>query len=224
MIITIDGTSSSGKSTMASLLAKRLGFAHLNTGSIYRAIALCVLRAKIDENDTENIIKCAQNANVSVKFEKGTSVIMIDNKPEVEALRSPEVSSLVATTSKIHEVRVRVREIQGDIGKTTPKLIVEGRDIGSVVFPNAEIKIFITASLDVRAKRRQLEYEMLGKKKTLSEVKEELRLRDDADEHRKESPLIIPQGAIIFDTSNYNIEQALNKLTEIVQNKMQVAH
>ena len=221
MIITIDGTSSSGKSTLASLLSKKLNFAHLNTGAIYRAIAFCVIRAKIDEDNTKAIIKCAEQAKILVKFVDNESVIFVDGKPETSSLRSPEVSSLVSKISPIHEVRVRVREIQGDIGKTTKKLIAEGRDIGSVVFPDAEIKLFITASLSARAKRRMLEYKSLGKQKTLASVKAELEARDSADTNRAESPLVVPKGAIVFDTTNYSIEEAINKISEIVKEKMQ---
>ena len=221
MIIAIDGTSSSGKSTLSKALAKNIKFAHLNTGSIYRAISLLVLKNNINLNCTQKIINCAKTANIKVVFENGESEVYINGIRETKSLRSPEVSNVVAEIAKIEGVRKCTRTIQNNVANASDNLIVEGRDIGSVVFPNAEIKIFITASPNVRAKRRLNEYISLGRTdKTLSDVLKELNERDEADSTRKHSPLVIPKGAIIFDTTNYNIDEATKALTKLAKDKI----
>ena len=221
MIIAIDGTSSSGKSTLSSLLAKNLKFAHLNTGSIYRAISLCVLKQNINLTATQKIIECAKNAHIKVVFENGESEVYINGQKETASLRSPEVSSVVAEIAKIGGVRDCTRTIQHNIAKEAKNIVVEGRDIGSVVFPNAEIKLFITASAEERAKRRLNEYIGLGRKdKTLTEVLKELEERDYADTTRENSPLVVCKDAIVFDTSAYDIDGANKALTKLVKEKI----
>jgi len=220
MIIAIDGTSSSGKSTLSKALAKNIKFAHLNTGSIYRAISLLVLKQNIPLSSTQQIINCAKKANIKVVFEHGESEVYINGIKETKSLRSPEVSNVVAEIAKIEGVRKCTRIIQNNVANASDNLIVEGRDIGSVVFPNAEIKIFITASPEIRAQRRLNEYLSLGAKKTLKEVLKELNERDEADTTRKHSPLVIPKGAIIFDTSDYNIAEGTAALTKLVKDKI----
>ena len=221
MIIAIDGTSSSGKSTLSSLLAKNLKFAHLNTGAIYRAISLCVLKENINLNEMQKIIECAKNANIKVVFENGESEVYINGKKETKSLRSPEVSGVVAEIAKIGGVRECTRTIQHNIAQEAKNIVVEGRDIGSVVFPDAEIKLFITASAKERAKRRLNEYISLGRTDiTLNDVLKELNERDYADTTRENSPLVVCPDAIVFDTTAYDIKSANKALTKLVKQKI----
>ena len=209
MIITIDGTASSGKSTISTRAAKQIGFAHVNSGSLYRAIALQAIKAGIPATDTSALVNEIKNkTHIEVRIEDGESVIYLNGARVAAELRSPEVTAIVPEIAKIPEIRECARVLQHKIAETTPNFIVEGRDVGSVVFPNADIKFFVTADLDARAKRRQNEYLGLGKKVPLDAVKEELAERDHEDSSRKNSPLVVPKGAITLDTTHLNIEEA----------------
>lgn len=220
MIIAIDGTSSSGKSTIARALGKRLNISVIGTGSIYRALALKMLNFGIDENDDSRITNMLDTTIINIGFSAGKISIIVDGilqKPN--DLNSPNVSKFTPKMACKHFVREFVRKIQKQEALNHKDIIIEGRDIGSVVFPNAEVKIFIDADQTTRAKRRLADYIAQGKNKTLEEVTDELAERDNEDRNRDLSPLIMTSDSIIIDTTSFTIEECVDKIVKIIDSK-----
>ncbi|MBO4569721.1 MAG: (d)CMP kinase [Clostridia bacterium] len=202
MIITIDGTSSSGKSTAGKMLANKLNFCFLSSGEIYRAIAYLIIKDKLNANDVKNCLSVMNKAKISAKVKNNIAQIYIDEVNATPLLHNPEVSVMSAKISPIHEFREFARSLQHKIAEICKDIVVEGRDTGSVVFPNADYKFFVSASLKERTNRRYLEYKSSGKKITKAEVLAALKERDMADQTRHESPLIVPKGAVKINSSN----------------------
>lgn len=220
MIIAIDGTASSGKSSIAKALSKKLSIPILGTGSIYRAIALKMLNFNIDPNDDEFIKRTLDSTILNIHFSNNIPTIMVDNfVQELDKLNSHDVSIFTPKIACKDFVREFVRKIQKNHATKLENIIVEGRDIGSVVFPNAEVKFFIDADLTTRATRRLNDYIKQGKNITLQEVINELETRDNEDRFRHLSPLIMTEDSIILDTSSLNIEDAVNKMIKIIKEK-----
>lgn len=198
MVIAIDGTSGSGKSSVARLVAEAASFELLNTGKIYRRIAAECLKKKIPWNNEVAVIACAKQ-------------LSFDSTPDID-LHSEEISRIVPFYARIPEVRTEVRKIQqaqGDAGN----IVVEGRDIGSVVFPNADLKFFVTASLEERAKRRQRQLGTQGRE-DLEAIMKGLEERDHQDEHRAVSPLAVPPDAEMVDTTHMTLEQVVGLILD----------
>ena len=220
MIIAIDGTSSSGKSTIARALGKKLNISVIGTGSIYRAIALKMLNFGIDEHDDIRIKTMLDSTIINIGFSAGKASIIIDGiLQKADDLNSPEVSVFTPKIANKPFVREFVRKIQKQEAQNHKDIIIEGRDIGSVVFPNAEVKIFIDADETTRAKRRLNDYIKQGKNKTLQDVILELEERDNEDRTREISPLIMTSESIIIDTTSYTIEESLETIIKIINNK-----
>ena len=220
MIITIDGTASSGKSTAAKNLSKALQIPMLTTGSIYRAITLKVLNNKIDISDDKSLKTMLKNTNLKSEYTGDGTVIYLDgNKCEKEQLGSPIVSNTTPLIACKPFVRQFVRKIQRGAAKASKDIIVEGRDIGTVVFPHADFKFFIDASLEERAKRRMKEYQQTNPNITLKEVIKDLDKRDKEDEHREVSPLIKATDAVVIDNTNITPEEAVQMMVDIIKNK-----
>lgn len=214
LIIAIDGPAGSGKSTTARLLAQRLGFLYIDTGAMYRAITYSAITNDILENK-EAIIKLAKESDLSLKFNGDTKVFLNDVEITDE-IRSPLVNSKVSDISKINEVReelVTKQRIMGQQGNC----VMEGRDIGTVVFPNASVKIFLTASIDKRVDRRLKEFEDNGKKVFYDDVKENLVNRDIIDSTRDVSPLAKAEDAVEIDTSFLSIDEQVTEILEIIR-------
>ncbi len=209
--IAIDGPSGSGKGVTAMGLAKKLNYNYLDTGAMYRAIALYMKRNNISINNFKKEIL----NKIELNFNKD-NLIMLNNEIVEEEIRTDEISILASDFSKIPEIRKFLVNKQKEIS-ASKGYIVEGRDIGSVVMPDAELKIFLTADIDIRAKRRYLDYIKKGKKITLEEVKESLIKRDKQDTTRKISPLIKTKDAIEIDTSNISIEEQIQKIFELTK-------
>ncbi len=217
MIIAIDGTASSGKSSIARELGKRLGFNVLGTGSIYRAISLKLLNLKIDKDDDDAIKQILDTTTIESTFVNGTTTIYMDGILQpLDELNSHEVSVFVPHIAEKEFVREFVRAIQRQTAEAYPNIIVEGRDIGSVVFPDAEIKLFIDADALTRAKRRQANYLEQGKNLDLDEVLNEIEERDNEDRQRDISPLIMTSTSILIDTSSCSVEESVNRILKIV--------
>lgn len=216
MIVAIDGTVCSGKSTIAKRLAEYLGFLHLNTGSIYRALTIKMLQAGVASDNEEQIRNCLQNTEVLLTYEKGEARVILDGKDVTAEIRTPQISNSVALYAKVPVVREYVRLVQVKTA-TKSNTVVEGRDIGTVVFPNAEVKIFMTADDDVRAKRRYLDYLKQGKDVPLAEVKREVLERDRLDMEREVSPLKPADDAIIYENNGDNIDVVIADLAKIVE-------
>ena len=220
MIITIDGTASSGKSTVSKLLSKELKIPMLTTGSIYRAITLKVLSSKIDYNDDKSLEEMLKNTKLRSQYSGNGTIIYLDDKIcEKDQLGSPIVSNTTPLIACKPFVREFVRKIQRGAAKSSKDIIVEGRDIGTVVFPYADFKFFIDASLEERAKRRMKEYQQTNPNITLEEGIKDLDKRDKEDEHRDISPLVKADDAIVIDTTAITAEQAVEMIVKCIDTR-----
>ena len=221
-VITLDGHSGCGKSTLAKLLAKELNFLYIDTGAMYRAISLFFLESnQILKNGklSSDFKKTLDSVNIdfSKPNEKGESWVRLNGEIVEDKIRNIEISNLVSEISKNALVRKKMVLIQQSYSAIS-NLVMDGRDIGSVVFPNADIKFWVTASAEKRAYRRWLEYKQKGKNISIKEVTKNINFRDENDQNRKVSPLIKPLNSIIIDSSDMDIEQTFNYAFTYIQN------
>ena len=221
-IITLDGHSGCGKSTLSKLLAKELNFLYIDTGAMYRAISLFLLESnQVLKNgkltsDFKNTLDSV-NIDFSNPNEEGESWVRLNGKIVEDKIRNIEISNLVSEISKNALIRKKMVLIQQSYSDVCD-LIMDGRDIGSVVFPDADIKFWVTASAEKRAYRRWLEYKQKGKNISIQEVTQNINFRDENDQNRKVSPLIKPINSIIIDSTDMNIEQTFNFALTHIQN------
>ena len=220
MIIAIDGTTSSGKTSISKALGAKLNCPTINTGSIYRAIAYKTTLLNI-QPENEELIKTMLNSTIiEVSFVAGNNYIKIDGLfPTQNDLSSPEISNLTPKIANKPFVREFVRKIQKQLANDNNNIIVEGRDIGSVVFPNADFKFYIDADIETRAKRRLKDYISQGKNYSLQQVVDDVLKRDNQDQYRDNSPLIMTSDSILIDTTDLTIEQCVKKLISIIEEK-----
>lgn len=200
IIIAIDGYSSCGKSTLARALAKRLGYVHIDSGAMYRAVTLYVMRHHIDIYDPEAMHDALQRISIHLNFEKNQQVTWLNHENVETAIREPDINNLVSNVSTLSNVRREMVAQQRRMG-LEKGIVMDGRDIGTVVFPNADLKLFLTATLEVRVERRWLELQAKGITISTDEVRENLLLRDHIDSTREDSPLRQADDATIIDTS-----------------------
>jgi cytidylate kinase len=224
IIIAIDGYSSCGKSTISRSLANSLGYAYIDTGAMYRAVTYYCLKKGIVEEGHIDAKKVAQELpHIHITFhhspKAGNSETYLNGKNIEEEIRTMEVSNVVSAVSAIHEVRELLVELQRKMAHDGG-VVMDGRDIGTTVFPHAELKIFITADIDVRTQRRKLELKAKGIKVTDEEVRENLIKRDKEDSSRKESPLKQAKDALVLDTTNLTREQQLEKVVHWARERM----
>ncbi len=210
-ILTIDGPAGSGKSTVSRLLAKRLNFLYLDTGAMYRAVALQAQRMGIDFNNGKELRGLCRGLDLNFITDGDSPKLFLGNEDISLAIRSPEMDILSSRISAIREVREAMTEIQRKIGKKGG-LVAEGRDMGTVVFPDVDHKFFITASLEVRAERRYRERIGRGETVSRAEVERELRKRDDQDKNRAIAPLSPAKDAKIIDTTTLSPEQVVEEI------------
>lgn len=215
LIIAIDGPAGSGKSTTAKLLAEKLGYLYIDTGAMYRAVTLYAIRNGIIGNE-KKITELAEKLNIELKFENGKTQVFVDGNDVSEEIRSLEVNQNVSPVSKIEGVRKVLVQKQKEMGRNGG-VVMEGRDITTVVFPNADVKVFLTATIDERARRRALEFAQKGQQVDLDKVKQNISERDKIDSSRKVSPLTKSDDAIEIDTSNLSIEQQVSLILEEVK-------
>lgn len=215
IIIAIDGPAGSGKSTAAKNLAQKLGFTYLDTGAMYRTITYLALRSGVVDC-VEEVIKIAQNVKLRLQTENGLTRVFANEEELTEQIRTQEVNSKVSEVSVIPEVRVEMVKIQKALGEKS-NIVAEGRDVTTVVYPNADIKIFLTASIDERANRRFKEYQIKKADITIEEVKANLEKRDMIDSGRKVSPLIKAEDAIVFDNTGFTPNEDLDYLLEKIK-------
>ncbi len=219
MLIAIDGPAASGKSTTAKNIAKELDFAYLDTGAMYRAVTLAVIQNNIDIDNETELIDLLENLDLKIEYKDGESVIRMDSKNIEKAIRSVEVTSKVSTISAISIVREKMVKIQRQLGNSR-NCVMEGRDIGTVVFPDADAKFFIIANHHSRAERRRKDLQSIGEEKSIDELITDLKFRDEQDSTRSKSPLKKAEDAIEIDTSNMTVEKQvaiivdhINKIT-----------
>lgn len=215
IIIAIDGPAGSGKSTSAKLVAKKLNYLYIDTGAMYRAVTLFVLRKKI-MGQIEKIIELARSLNIVLEFIDGETKITVNGENVSKEIRSFEVNSNVSEISAIDGVRKILVKKQQEMGKDGG-IVMEGRDISTVVFPHADVKIFVTAGIDERAQRRALEFSEKGTDIPIEKVKENLKNRDFIDSNRASSPLTKSPESIVVDTSNTTIDEQVEQIIEQVK-------
>ena len=219
MIIAIDGPAASGKSTSAKLLAEKLKFLYLDTGAMYRCIALAVIENQIDIKNKQSLKDFIDNFKLEMRTINGVSVFLINGENVSKKIRSSSVSKKVSEISAIPSIRKYMVSMQRNFAKNT-KCVVEGRDIGTVVFPKATIKFFMIASVEVRAKRRQLELRRLGEEITLKDLQKDIEARDKYDSERSHSPLKKAFDAIEIDTTNMTLRDQLSVMVKNVNLKI----
>ncbi len=218
-VIAIDGYSSCGKSTFAKSIAEELDYVYIDSGAMYRAVALYCLKKGIimnDNSDIKQVIKALKFIDIEFKFNRSAQKYetFLNNENVEEDIRSVEVSEVVSLISKIKQVREKILVLQRRMGEKKG-IVMDGRDIGTVVFPEAELKIFMTADVNVRAKRRYDELKEKGLKVSLDEIKKNIEQRDYQDANRKESPLAKAKDAIELDNSNMTVEEQMDWFRKI---------
>ncbi len=211
-IIAIDGPSGSGKGTIAKEVAKRLGFTYIDTGAMYRCVALKSIRDNVETKDEDKIVDLLKNMNIKLTNE---GKVYMDEEDVSESIREMDVTSKVSKISSIVKLREQMRLKQREFASNN-NVVMEGRDITTEVFPDADYKFFLDASLDERAKRRQLQNEIKGIKSTYDEVRKSLEMRDYDDINRPVGALKRTDDQIYIDSSNLEIEEVINKILEIV--------
>jgi CMP/dCMP kinase len=213
LIIAIDGPAGSGKSTSAKLIAKKLGYVYIDTGAMYRAITYLALENEAI-NDESRIIELARNCKLDLKYEDDEVIVRLNDRNVSKEIRSADINSHVSDVSKISEVRKVLVEKQREMGAKGNGVVMEGRDIGTVVFPNADVKIFLTASLDIRANRRTKEYIQNGSEVLVDDIKNNLSNRDKIDSSRDDSPLTKAIDAVEVDTTDVTIDEQVNLILD----------
>ena len=222
MIIAIDGPAATGKSTSAKLVAQKLGFTYLDTGAMYRCVTLLTLRNNVKINSNDHLDSLLERFQLDIKNNKDEYIIYLNGEDVSKEIRRSNVTKNVSAVSALSIVRKTLVKIQREIAEDQ-NCVVEGRDIGTVVFPNADVKFFLVADPIVRAKRRQLDLKILGEEKTIDALAKEIRDRDSYDSQRKVSPLSMAIDAIEIDTTNMSIDGQVdfmvNKIKQLTKEK-----
>ena len=219
--IAIDGPSGSGKSTLAKLLAKKYNLIYIDTGAIYRTIGLYAMRAGVDRTDTEGVISLLPRMKIEMTLENGGGVVWLNGERMGDELRTPECSLYASDVSKIPAVREYILELQRGIARRND-CVMDGRDIGTVILPKAQVKIFLFASVEKRAERRLIELLEKGEDVTLEQVLEDMRWRDENDKTRKIAPAIPAPDAVMLDNGGLGIEATLDAASQIIESKVKI--
>ena len=212
--VAIDGPAGAGKSTIAKLVAKEKGFIYVDTGAMYRGLAIHFLNQGIQADETEKVIKACQDAEVTIRYESGIQQVYLNGANITSRLRDEEVGNMASMTSAIPEVRAKLLELQQNLARTQ-NVIMDGRDIGTCVLPNADVKIFLTASVETRAKRRYEELMAKGVPCNLDEIESDIRERDYRDMTREIAPLKQAEDAVKVDSSYMTIPEVVDKIVEL---------
>ncbi len=224
MIIAIDGPSGAGKSTLGKMLAKKLNLLYLDTGAMYRAVALAVTRANVPFRDIDRIADIAENSVIDLIGEPNSMKVLLEGVDVSVDIRTLEIAQAASIVSTISEVRRIMVEHQRAIGNDAPNgCVLEGRDIGSVVFPHADIKFFLTATPEARARRRFTEDQSKGRVSTYEQTLAEINERDERDVSREDSPLTIAEDAVVIDTSELDLTEVFEQMTIKINEKQMSA-
>lgn len=219
MIIAIDGPSGAGKSTLAKRLAKELDFTYLDTGAMYRALALKVLREGIDLADDARLAELVRVTEIGLREQRGKLEVWLDGRDVTSEIRTPEVSQMASKVSALRVVRARMLELQRAMGRCG-KVVAEGRDIGTVIFPAAEVKIFLDASIRERARRRYEELKTAGRAVEFAETLREIEERDKRDSERDLAPLSKAEDALVIDSSKASADEVAALVLAEIQKKL----
>ena len=216
--IAIDGPAGAGKSTIAKKLAAKLGFVYVDTGAMYRAMAYHFLQKNIKPEEEEKISPECKNVNITITYENGEQQVILNDTNVTPFIRKEEVGNMASATSIYPKVREKLVELQKELAKTT-NVIMDGRDIGTCVLPDAQVKIYLTASVDARSKRRYDELCKKGISCDIEEIKKDITGRDYRDMHREMSPLKQAGDAVLVDSSELNIEEVVAVIEKIYKEK-----
>ena len=218
-VVGIDGPAGSGKGTVTKIIANRLGLINIDTGITYRCVALEVLNRNISIDEKEKIIEVAKNINIDIKNTPDGDTVFLNGKDVTRDIRSKEVTEIVSPVSSIKEVRILMVELQRKLARCK-NVIMEGRDICTYVFPNADVKIYLDASIEERARRRYKECQEKNINMTYEEVYENIRKRDENDKAKEIGALKVAKDSIIVDTTSLTIEEVVEKIIKIIKKKM----
>ena len=212
--VAIDGPAGAGKSTIAKQIARRLGYIYVDTGAMYRAMAYYLIQNQVDAADQEAIAAACQHADISICYQDGEQVVLLNGENVNAYLRTEAVGNMASVSSVVPEVRKKLVELQQKLARETD-VVMDGRDIGTVVLPDADVKVYLTASVKTRAKRRFLELQEKGEAADLAKIAADIEDRDYRDMHRDISPLRQAEDATLVDSSDMTIDQVVERILEL---------
>ena len=216
--IAIDGPAGAGKSTIARRVAKELSFIYVDTGAMYRAMALYLLRKEVNKDDTEQIGNICQDAEISIEYQNGEQIVLLNDENVNSYLRTEEVGNMASVSSAVPRVREKLLSLQRKLARDM-SVVMDGRDIGTTILPDADVKIYLTASSLTRAKRRYLELQEKGTVCILDEIQKDIEERDQRDMNREISPLRQAEDAVLVDSSDLTIQQVVDRILQIFRSK-----
>ena len=216
--IAIDGPAGAGKSTIARRVAKELSFIYVDTGAMYRAMALYLLRKEVNKDDTEQIGNICQDAEISIEYQNGEQIVLLNDENVNSYLRTEEVGNMASVSSAVPRVREKLLSLQRKLARDM-SVVMDGRDIGTTILPDADVMIYLTASSLTRAKRRYLELQEKGTVCNLDEIQKDIEERDQRDMNREISPLRQAEDAILVDSSDLTIQQVVDRILQIFRSK-----
>ncbi|MBR4085612.1 MAG: (d)CMP kinase [Lachnospiraceae bacterium] len=214
--IAVDGPAGAGKSTIAKLVAKKMNLIYVDTGAMYRAMALYFIKNDVDINNVEAVAKACIGADITLKYEEGVQMVYLNGENVTAFLRTEEVGNAASVTSGVPQVRARLLELQQTLAKNSD-CIMDGRDIGTCILPNADVKIYLTASSEVRAKRRYDELVSKGEECDLAKIQEDIEERDFRDMNREVAPLKQAEDAVLVDSSYMSIDEVVERIVGIAE-------
>ena len=217
--IAIDGPAGAGKSTVAQKVAKELSFVYVDTGAMYRAMALYLLRKGVNREEPDEIGEACQNAEISIEYQNGEQIVLLDGENVNAHLRTEEVSAMASVSSAVPRVREKLLDLQRKLSRTM-SVVMDGRDIGTTILPDADVKIYLTASSLTRARRRYLEYQEKGEACDLAEIQKTIEERDQRDMTREISPLCQAEDAVLVDSSELTIDETVEKILSVYHSKV----
>ncbi len=217
--IAIDGPAGAGKSTIAKLVAKELSFIYVDTGAMYRAMAFYLLKNGVNKENTEEISKVCKSAEISIEYREGVQIVLLNGENVNAYLRTEEVGNMASVSSANPDVREKLLELQRSLAKKQ-SVVMDGRDIGTTILPNAEVKVYLTASSATRAKRRYLELTEKGVACDILEIQKDIEERDTRDMNREISPLRQAEDAVLVDSSEMSIEDVVKVILQIYDEKV----
>lgn len=218
--IAIDGPAGAGKSTIAKKVAKELSFIYVDTGAMYRAMALYLLNHGVNGENQEEIEAVCSGADISIEYKNGEQIVILNGENVNAMIRTEQVGNMASKSSANPKVRAHLLKLQRTLAEKND-VVMDGRDIGTTILPNAEVKIYLTASADTRAKRRALEYEQKGEAFDLYQIRKDIIERDERDMNREISPLKQAEDAVLVDSSEMGIDDVVNAILNVYKEKVQ---